>query len=359
MPRYACLCLLICATLSGCASVGYGLQAVGGHLDVMARREPVTRVLARPDTRPALRESLARAQDMRHFAARELGLPDNDSFRSYADLDRPYVVWNVVATPALSLKPRSWCFFFVGCIEYRGYFRETSARAYAAKLAATGMDVTVGGVAAYSTLGWFADPLLDNQIDWPAYRLAGLIFHELAHQQVYVRNDSAFNESFASAVELAGMGRWLATQKDPALIAAYQVEQQRQRDFLALVSATRKRLKVTYAGTGDEKSKLAAKAAAFAAMRADYQKLRARWGGYAGYDRWFGDGLNNARLAAVHTYQQWVPAFMQILREADGDFPRFYAAVEKLSRLPRKERDAALRAAVDRARKSGSEHIFG
>ena len=349
--RARALLLAVAATAtlllaSGCSTLGYYAQAVGGHLRLMHEARPVADWLADPATPPSLRQRLQLSQQMRDWAVTALGLPDNDSYRRYADLHRSAVVWNVVAAPALSLTLHTWCFPVMGCVGYRGYFDRAAAQAQAAALRAQGLDVEVYGVPAYSTLGWSnwlgGDPLLSTFIDWPEGELARLIFHELAHQVAYARDDTTFNESFADAVAQIGGRRWMAAHASAQAQAADRAAQQRQREFQALTLAARAQLEALYAGPLDDAAKRERKAAVFAQLRADYAALKAqRWGGYSGYDRWFA-GANNASLGVLAAYNALVPAFEHRF-EADGaDFPRFYADVRALAALPRAERRARL-----------------
>ena len=344
MLAVACIAML----LAGCSTVGYYAQAVSGQFDLVMRARPVERVLADPATPAALRERLARAAAIREFASRELGLPDNGSYRSYADLGRPYVVWNVFAAPALSVRPRLSCFPVAGCVSYRGFYAEADARAHAAALAAEGNDVYVGGVPAYSTLGWFDDPLLSTFIGYPDAELARLVFHALSHQLLYVRDDTVFNESFAVAVELEGVRRWLAANGDAAGQARFDRGQAMRAQFLALVARTRDELSALYRGGDSDADKLAGKQAALARFRADYALLKQEWGGFAGYDRVLEGGLNNALLVAVTSYAELVPAFQAMLARAGGSLPEFYAEARRVAALSASERRAALHLLMDR-----------
>ncbi len=293
-----------------------------------------------------------RAQEIRAFASRELGLPDNRSYTSYADLERPYAVWNVFATPELSLKPRQWCFPVAGCVAYRGYFAEADARAEAARLAATGDDVHLSGIPAYSTLGYFDDPVLSTFVRYREVELARLIFHELAHQVVYVKDDTSFNESFAVAVEEAGIARWLAAEartRGAAEAAQLAADAERGRElratFRALIAATRERLTALYASNASDDEKRAGKAAAFAALRAEYEAQKAASSGGLAFERWFAGGANNAGIASVGLYADRVPQFAALLAAENGDLPRFYARVKALAALPRRARARAAAAA--------------
>ena len=332
--------LCACLPLAGC----YLLQAAAGQLAVNARRVPLERVIAAPDTAPALRAQLTLVQRARDFATRELGLPDNGSYRSYADVGRPYVAWNVFATPEFSVEPRTWCFPVAGCVAYRGYFAEARARRFARSLEARGYDVLVGGVPAYSTLGHFADPVLNTMLRSNEDELVATIFHELAHQRLYVRDDSAFNEAFASLVEGEGLRRWLAAEGRSEALARFRVRQARYEEIAALLGEARARLKQLYAEPLPPELIRARKAAEFARLRADYQERRARWGA-GGYEWLFAPGMNNASLLAVATYQECVPGLEQRLAAAGGDLGRFYAAAALLAQLAPAQRHAAACAA--------------
>jgi predicted aminopeptidase len=344
--RVAAIAVALC-TLGGCSSIEFYWQGIAGQLDLYSRAKPIDAVVETA-TDPALKERLARAKTIRAFASRELALPDNGSYTRYADLGRAYVVWNVFAAPELSLTPRQWCFPIAGCVNYRGYFAEADARAEGARLAATGDDVHVGGVPAYSTLGYFDDPVLSSFIGYREPELARLLFHELAHQVVYVKDDTAFNESFAVAVEEEGLRRWLEAQRErpdaAALAAAVARAAALQSEFRAMVRRTRERLTALYASDLPDADKRAGKAAAFAQMRAEHEAMKAAANGAPVFDRWFAAGANNAGIAAVALYEDRVPEFRALLAAEGGDLPRFYARVKAIAALPKAGRDAALRA---------------
>ena len=329
------LLALLALTLTGCANFGYYQQSVNGQMQIFDRQQPIVSLLHDPDTSPGLKHKLATVLQIRDYAARTLHLPDNNSYRAYADLQRRYVVWDVFAAPAFSVELNKWCFAFAGCVDYRGYFNEDSARAYADSLRRAGYDVYVSGVSAYSTLGWFDDPILNTVIDLPDTEIAGLIFHELAHQLIYVQDDSEFNESFATAVEHEGMRRWLARHGTPEQIAAHAAGQTREKQFVALVSGYRDSLAVVYASDAPEGEKRLRKQALLAAMRHDYESLKASWGGVNTYDRWFAHPINNAQIGALATYTQLLPVFEQLLQENGGHLRAFYAAVRNLSQMPK------------------------
>lgn len=329
--------LLAALPLGGC----YVLHAAAGQMDLNARRVPVAKVVANPATPPAVRTQLELATRIRDFATRELALPDNGSYRSYADIGRPYVVWNVFATPELSVEPKTWCFPFAGCVAYRGYFAEAKAQRFARELRERGYDVLVGGVPAYSTLGHFADPLLSTMVGWSEPYLAGIVFHELAHQLVYVPGDSAFNEAFATVVENEGVRRWLAAEGREAALANVRARQARYFAVADLVTAARARLRAVYASALTDDEKRARKAAEFARLRAEYARLKAAWGA-GGYEWLFGAEMNNASLLAVATYHDCVPGLEARLGAAGRDLPAFYADVRRLARLTRADRHAAV-----------------
>jgi predicted aminopeptidase len=337
----------VCAT-SGCATVGYYAQSVVGHLEILQAARPVPQVLDDPATSATLRERLVLSERIRDFAVTELGEPDNASYRRYADLHRSAAVWNVVAAPELSLVPKTWCFAIVGCVGYRGYYHQDRADALAAELRKDGLDVAVYPVPAYSTLGrlpaggFFADPLLNTFIGYPEGELARLVFHELAHQVVFVPGDTAFNESFASTVEKIGEARWLAEHADAEARAAADAAEKRRADFRAITTRFRDELARVYASAASDDDKRAGKAAVLARLRAEYAALKAaRWGGYAGYDSWFANA-NNASFAVLASYTGLVPAFERIYEREGGDFARFYGEVRRIAALPAAERTEAL-----------------
>jgi predicted aminopeptidase len=343
------LMLAAAAAIGGCASLSYYAQAARGQLRLLANRQPIDRVIAKPDTPEPLRASLALVLEIRDFAVSELALPDNDSYRTYVDIGRPYVVWNVFAAPEFSVEPKRWCFPLVGCLSYKGYFSEEKARAAATRLAEQGYDVFVGGIAAYSTLGHFDDPFLSSMLRLDETATAGIVFHEIAHQRVYVRDDTELNEAFASLVEEEGVRRWLGARGGSEALAEWERRREMQREFSALVGATREALAALYASPLSEDELRTRKAAELAAMRERYAALRATWGGYTGYDAWFAAPVNNARIASVATYRRLVPALKTLLADAGGDLPAFYSAVDALGELRPPERARRLEALLARA----------
>jgi predicted aminopeptidase len=337
----------VCLT-SGCSTLGYYAQSVGGHLDMVRSAKPVGEWLAGGDTSGALKERLALSQRIRDYAVSELKLPDNASYRRYADLKRSAAVWNVVAAPELSLTLKTWCFPVVGCVGYRGYFDRAQADAYAEALKKEeSLEVGVYGVPAYSTLGrlpgdWLADPLLNTFIQYPEGELARLIFHELAHQVAYAKDDTEFNESFATAVERIGGQRWLAEHASQAARDEYARYDGRRQDFRALTLGYRAQLDALYRSSASDDDKRAGKAALMAALRSDYEAMKAqRWGGFSGYDGWFARA-NNASFGVLAAYNALVPGFERLFEREGRDFERFYTEVKRLAALPKAERRAAL-----------------
>jgi predicted aminopeptidase len=339
------IALTSCAAIND--SVGYYLQSASGHMNVLRSARPIADWLADPATPEPLRRKLTLVSEIRAYASRELGLPDNGSYTKYADLKQPFVVWNVVATPELSLQLRQWCFPVAGCVTYRGYYNKEAAEAFAKPLKEQGDDIQIGGVPAYSTLGYFDDPVLNTFINYPDAELARLIFHELSHQVVYVKGDTTFNESFATAVETIGVERWLRFKADEKLAIDYRAFAARRVDFLGLLKSYRSQLELAYKTLGDDTAKRIAKRDLIAALRADYETLKlTRWNGFKGYDRFFAQELGNAHLAAVATYTDQVPGFLAIAKAVDPTNSKplrdFFVAVEKVSQLDKTKRNAEL-----------------
>jgi predicted aminopeptidase len=308
----------------------------------MAKREPIASMLAEPNTDAKLRARLEYVQAARVFASRELGLPDNRSYTTYADIKRPYVSWNVFAAPAFSVEPKQWCFPIAGCVVYRGYFSEAAAQKYALHLRAKGYDASVSGVPAYSTLGHFADPVLSSMLGWNDAQMAATLFHELAHQVVYVSDDSAFNEAFATVVEEAGLQRWLTAQNRLSDWQAWQAQEQRAEGFYGLLLHARDQLRDFYASDARGTARMYGKQQRLGELKFEYSQLKQTWQGYSGYDRWFDRALSSADFIAIATYQRCVPGFERALSGVDGDLPRFYDAVKKLARQPKRTRQQLL-----------------
>jgi len=338
----ALLLAAACTLLCGCGTL-YLMQAASGEWQVLRRRVPIDTLLADPHTPPALRAHLQQVRAAREFASGELRLPDSSSYRSYADIGRPYVVWNVVAAPEFSVSPQRWCFPIAGCVAYRGYFRERRAREFAAALAVRGFDVAVDGVPAYSTLGSFADPVLSSMLRYGDDELAATIFHELAHQLLYVRGDSEFNEAFATTVEDAGLERWLNSRGASQRLQQLRERQTHAAAFVSLLARSRTRLALLYASGATRDEMRERKAQILGALAADIRALELREGAsYPLYEEWIAAGLNNARLASVSTYFDCLPGFRRLLGESGDDLARFYAAARQLARQPRAVRHARL-----------------
>ncbi|MES2605551.1 MAG: aminopeptidase [Pseudomonadota bacterium] len=334
LPTLAVLAFVV--SLAACESIGYYGQAVSGQLGLLRQRQSINTVLQNAQLPATQRQQLELVLRLRNFADRELLLPVSDQYSTYVDLSSDFVVWNVFAAPEFSMTPRQWCYPIAGCSSYRGYFSERAAQRYAAGLRQQGFDVYVGGVGAYSTLGWFEDPVLSPMLRRDEAQLAALLFHELAHQLVYVAGDTAFNESFATLVEREGQRRWIAAQepqRQAVLQQAAVTAQQRQAQFVALVQNAAAEMATLYHQTLPPAQMRADKTAIQMRLRADYEVLKIEWNGYAGYDRWFAGELNNAQLATVTTYNQWVSAFQRLLDQHNGELSAFYQSVRKLAAL--------------------------
>ncbi len=314
--------------LSGC----YYLQAARGQLDVMNKREPIDEVIAAEDTPAELARRLELVKAARQFSIDELKLPDNDSYRSYADLERDYIVWNVIAAPEFSLEPKEWCFPVVGCISYRGYFAEDAARRKAEKLAAEGYDVAVGGVAAYSTLGRFSDPVLNTMMRWQDVDLVAVLFHELAHQELYVKDDTEFNESFATAVEEIGIERWLAARGNDSDLDYYRDGRRVGERMIELVEAARDDLQDIYAADIDATTMRSQKADRLDVLTRDLHTELQRSGRKT--PDWLRDGINNARVVSMSLYTRRVPEFRALLADCSGDIECFYDKARQLAGNP-------------------------
>ncbi len=334
--------LLLSLLLSGCGTVGYYYQSLHGHFSLLGDSRPISELLQDETLDVKLRQRLELILQIRGFASDNLGLPQNDSYHSYASLERKAVVWSVVATPEFSVHPKQWCYPVIGCASYRGYFDLHKAQSYADSLTGDGLDVTVDPVAAYSTLGWFDDPLPSTVIEWPESQLAGLIFHELAHQHLYVADDSEFNEAFASTVEQVGVERWFKSRHDAAGLKHWLQLKRRREEFYRILLETRSRLQQLYGRSLPEAEMRARKLAEFERLRSNYSRLKRQWHGYTGFDHWFRRELNNARLASVATYARQVPAFLRLLHRSGGDLIRFYQACKQLADLPAEERTSRM-----------------
>ena len=349
--------LLAAVGMCGCQTAGYYRQAVAGQYQLLIHQQPLEKLIADPATPPALREKFQLVLKLRAFADSELHLPVNGHYRRYVDLHRRYVVWNIHAAPEFSLKPKSWWYPVVGRLTYRGYFSERLARAYAAKLARTGLDVHVGGVEAYSTLGWFRDPVLSSFIHHDETELAGILFHELAHQKLFVASDTDFNEAFATAVEQAAVRRWLRAKADTAAGEAYLRALRRDGEFVNLLLEARAELKALYVAgpQTSEVEKRRQKEQVGERFRQRHAQLRAAWNGFSGYDHWFDHPINNAQLNTADTYYTLLPAFARLLQDCGGDLGKFYAAARELGRQSKSERHRQLVTLAARADTSAGD----
>jgi len=348
---------LVCLALGfcGCQSIGYYKQAIQGECQILAHRQKIKKLLADPQTTPELKAKFNLVLQIRDFAEKELRLPVDDQYLRYVDLHRRYVVWNVHAAPEFSLQPKTWWYPFVGSLKYRGYFSESAAMRYAGKLAEKGWGVYVEGVEAYSTLGWFKDPLLNTFITEPDPELAETLFHELAHQRVFISGDTDFNEAFATAVGEEGVRRWLRTKGESAETEKYLAALKRNEQFVHLVMGAREQLKLLYGEknvTEDARQKRAKaedsaqlreqREQTISQLRENYAKLRIEWGGIGSYDNWFAKPLNNAQLNTVATYYDLVPGFRALLQKNGGDLERFFQDVRALGKLKKQERHQRL-----------------
>jgi predicted aminopeptidase len=322
--------------LSGC----YYVQATRGQIEVLAKREPIEEILASPDTDAELQRRLRLVQDARQFSVDELGLPDNKSYRSYSDLERDFVVWNVFAAPEFSLDAREWCYPIVGCVSYRGYFSEQAAYAEADRLRQKGFDVAVGGVPAYSTLGNFSDPILNTMMRWDDVRLVSTLFHELAHQVIYIKDDTAFNESFATAIEEIGIERWLAANENPEDMAGYREQKSLSRSLVELVDAARDDLRGIYERDADTETLRALKAGRYERLADDVRAVLRAAG--RSENHWLTVELNNARLLPMALYDRHVPAFLALYADCGNELGCLYDEVEEISKLDRDARYARL-----------------
>jgi predicted aminopeptidase len=324
------LVMLICAlVLSGCQSVYYYGQAIDGQLRILMGREPIAKILDDPEASEKLKIRLSLILEIREFAQNQLYLPVKQNYLSYVELQRSYVVWNVIAAPEFSLAPKTWCYPIVGCVAYRGYFSEKDAQSYAGSLQKKNYDIYVGGVTAYSTLGWFDDPVLSTIIRLTDTQSAALIYHELAHH---------FNESFATAVEQEGVRRWLRVRRDPQIYDAYLQNYRQHRQFVELIMKYRRQFESLYQSKKTESEKRDQKAKLYYQLKRDHDILKQQWEGISRYDYWFNQPLNNAQMVSVLTYQDLVPAFVRLLNQKNGDIKQFYSACQKLGKMSKTDR---------------------
>ncbi len=357
-PRrlYASLAVAASLAASGCSTIAYYAQAINGQYGLLERQQPIKTVLKDPATPALLKTQLEDVVRIRDFAVHELDLPDNGSYRDYVDLKRPYVVWNVFATPPLSLRPHKWCFPVAGCVAYRGYFARAAAAQYARRLDGRGYDVYVAGVTAYSTLGWFRDPILNTILRGSETGIAHLIFHELAHQKLYVSGDTAFDESFAVTVAREGMRRWLLANGNGTQMRRYLEQRRRRAQVVALLLRYRARLEMLYASAESRPRKLQDKQRIFSDLRAAYAKLEGKWSTNSRHDSGLFRNINNAYFVPIGLYDCYVGAFETLLRSVDGKLPAFYAAARRIGQLPAKQRHLALAALTPHTRLDCAEH---
>ena len=344
--------------VSGCHTLSFYGQAAKGQYQIFAHQQPIDKLMVAANTPQPLKQRFELLRDLRGFASQELKLPTDKHYRKYVDVHRPFVVWNVEAAPELSLEPKTWWYPLLGSLEYRGYFSKDGATHYASALRKQGYDVSVGGVEAYSTLGWFRDPVLNTFIFEDDADLAEIIFHELGHQRLFARGDTDFNEAFATTVGQEGARRWLKGKKNDAGLKAYLAHLERSNQFVHLVMNTRARLEALYGDERNEDGKIKAtkkqnpaaqdnlrrrKEQVLREMKEEYTRLKANWGGDPEYDGWFAHPINNAQLNSVAAYYDFVPAFEQILAAHGGDLEKFYHAAEQLSKKTKSERHEQLR----------------
>ncbi len=337
--------LVTAMLLQSCATVGYYSQSVRGHMSIWFGRQDIEQKLVatgEDELSPEAQRWLRRVLQIRSFATRSLALPDNYSFKSYTNIGRAHVLWNVVAAPEFSLSPKRFCFPIAGCLSYKGYFAKTAALKEAGRLRAKGYDVYVGAVSAYSTLGWFADPVLSSFINWTEDVLSGLIFHELTHQVVYVKGDTVFNESFATVVEMEGITRWMKERNKPELVKLSRLNKVREAQFIEMVLKYKRTLSKLYQTKFKASDKRVQKRKIIENLRIDYSRLKKKWGGFKGYDHWMSHSLNNAKLASLSTYYKFVPAFQQLLKNVENNLPQFYREVERIGAMPIAQRHFTL-----------------
>ena len=344
--RYVLLIAIVIGS-TACTHLAYYAQATHGQLSVMRSAKPIDTWLSDPAVSADLKYRLTRTREIRQFASRELGLPDNGSYTRYAELKRPFVVWNVVATPELSMKPVQWCFPVAGCVDYRGYYDKQNAQRFGDELRAEGYEVRVAGVPAYSTLGWFDDPVLSTFIAYPEAEVARMVFHELAHQVAYAPGDTPFTEAFATTVEGIGVQRWLDANANEETRERYQQFRERKQDFIKLLSTYRLKLEAVFADEISDSNKRKQKAALIASLQQDYQEIKQnKWHGFAGYDQWFNEPITNAHFVSVATYEELVPAFKSLFAQS-GNLPKFYAEVKALAKQDKAKRRQILATLLD------------
>jgi len=332
--------LLVC--VSGCSTIGYYHQSISGHFKLISKRERIVDIVNDPARDEKLIKQLHLVEELRIFASKQLKLPENDSYRSYVQLDKPYVTWNVFAAPEFSIALQQWCFLVVGCVPYRGYFDEAEANGYAQQLSKQGLDVYVAGVPAYSTLGWFDDPLLSSMLDRGEIVAAAYIFHELAHQQYYLKGDGAFNEAFATAVEEMGVFEWLHQQDRKQDAQRYDDWLLQKSIFSEFIKNSRNEFETLYEKEYDLEKMQVEKEILIAEMRRKFENLSSEYKHIARYSKWMSGPLNNAQLGAISLYRELVPAFRRIFGLCGNDFTKFYKYVETIAKLSEEQRVTTL-----------------
>ena len=331
-------------SLGGCADMGYYWHSARGHLAVMNQRVDIDELVADETTDAVLRERLLLVKEIRRFSVERLKLPQNDSYLSYVELDRPWLIQNLFAAPEFSTRLHQWCYPVIGCASYRGYYDEKRLADYVEELESRGLEVYTGRVSAYSTLGWFDDPVLSSFIDWPDHRLAGLLFHELTHQQIYIDDDTTFNESLASAVQQVGTELWLESRKQYDELERIARWLQYRAEVIELIQATRARLQTLYATDASDDEKRRDKQTIFEQARSEHTRLAMQHGINGGYSGWFAGEMNNAKIGSVAAYNSQMPAFINMIRAHGNDFERFYRYAETIGRLVKEDRDRCLEA---------------
>jgi len=334
--------LLFVFLISGCASLNYYTQSVQGQFEVFQKRQAISNLLEENNISDTLRNKLNTVLVLRDFSIRQLGLPDNKSYLTYANLERNYVIWNIFATEEFSLDPIKWCYLIVGCLNYRGYFTESDARQHAAELEKQGYDVYLGGVSAYSTLGWFDDPVLNTMLRWSDIRLATVMFHELAHQQLYIKGDTEFNEAYADSVALIGVKKWIVQGPDKNLLKKYEQSQVQEKQFINLIMRYKSLLNDIYQSNQDDDLKRIQKKDLLQKMSDDHNLMSANWE-RNNYQKWFSEEINNAKLAAIVTYREYVPAFIEIYEKLGNDLFKFYSLIKSLSSCKHMKRKEILK----------------
>jgi len=330
--------LSILLLLTGCSGISYYSQSISGQMSILLKREELNSVINDVDTDNSVKITLQQVRKIRRFASQSLKLPNNQSYLYYVDLERPYVVWNVVAAPEFSLSPKKWCYPIVGCVSYRGYFALSDAEQHATKLKEQGLDVSVAGISAYSTLGWFDDPVLNTMLNWRDYTLASLIFHELSHQVIYISSETSFNEAFSTAVGRLGTIQWLLAHH-PEKLSHYLSFLQAYSDFRQLLNKTHEQLNDVYSSGISDSEKRIKKQTVFNQLKLSYEQLKQQWPNGIHFNSWFSKSINNARFTSTMTYLQKVPAFYALFAESQGDWSKFYEKVIEMDDLDKAERD--------------------